>query len=78
MSPRPPLLSGRQLVKIFQRLGYREVSQKGSHIKIRNDDTGSVLIIPDHNEVDRWTLRTILKQAEIPEEHFREQFREYL
>jgi predicted RNA binding protein YcfA (HicA-like mRNA interferase family) len=78
MSPRPPLLSGRQLVKIFQRLGYREVSQKGSHIKIRNDDTGSVLIIPDHKEVDRWTLRTILKQAEIPEEQFREHFREYL
>ena len=72
MSPRPPLLSGRQLVKIFEKLGYRRVSQKGSHIKMRNDDTESVLIIPDHKEVDRWTLRTILKQAKISEEKFRE------
>jgi predicted RNA binding protein YcfA (HicA-like mRNA interferase family) len=72
MSPRPPLVSGRQLVKIFENLGYRKVSQKRSHLKIRNDDTGSVLIIPDHKEVDRWTLKTILKQAEISEEEFRE------
>jgi hypothetical protein len=33
MSPRPPLLSGRKLVKIFEKLGYRKVSQKGSHIR---------------------------------------------
>ena len=72
MSPRPPLLAGRQLVKIFRRLGYREVSPGGGPIKIRNDDTGSTLIIPNHKEVDRWTLRTIRKQAEIPEERFRE------
>ena len=28
MSPKPPLLSGRKLVKIFKRLGYRKVSQR--------------------------------------------------
>lgn len=72
MSPRPPLLSGREVVKIFERRGYRKVSQKGSHIKIRNDETGAILIIPDHKEVDRWTFKTILKQAEISEEEFRE------
>ena len=72
MSPRPPLLSGRKLVKVLENYGYRKVSQKGSYIKIRNDDTGSVLIIPDHKEVDRWTLKTILRQAEISEEEFKE------
>ena len=35
---------------------------------------GAILIIPDHKEVDRWTFKTILKQAEI----FEEEFREYL
>jgi predicted RNA binding protein YcfA (HicA-like mRNA interferase family) len=68
MSPKPPLLSGRELVKIFIKLGYRKVSQKGSHIKIKNDETGNVAIIPDHKELDRWTLRTILREAEISEE----------
>jgi predicted RNA binding protein YcfA (HicA-like mRNA interferase family) len=65
MSPKPPLLSGRKLVKIFEKLGYVKVSQKGSHIKLKNDETGSVIIIPDHKELDRWTLKTILKEAGI-------------
>lgn len=31
MSPKPPLLSGRKLVNIFEKLGYEKVSQK-AHI----------------------------------------------
>ena len=65
MSPRPPLLSGRKIVKTFQKLGYYKVSQKGAHIKIRNDEKEIILIIPDHKEVDRWTLKGILKDAEL-------------
>jgi predicted RNA binding protein YcfA (HicA-like mRNA interferase family) len=72
MSPRPLLVSGRKLVKIFQQIGYEKVSQRGSHIKMKNYSTGSVAIIPDHKELDRWTLKTILKQAEISDEQFNE------
>lgn len=72
MSPKLPLLSGRKLVKIFQKLGYEKLSQRGSHIKMKNYETESVIIIPDHKEVDRWTLKTILRQAEISEEVFKE------
>ena len=72
MSPKPPLLSGRKLVKIFEKLGYRKVAQRGSHIKVKNDETGSDAIIPDHKEVDRWTLKIILQQAEITEEECKE------
>jgi len=70
MSPKPALISGRNLVKKFKSLGYEKISQKGSHIKLKNYDNGSVIIIPDHKEIDRWTLKTILKQAEISEEEF--------
>lgn len=65
MSPRPPLLSGRKIVKVFQKFGYRKISQKGTHIKIRNDEKEIILIIPDNKEVDRWTLKGILKDAEL-------------
>ncbi len=71
MSPKPPLLSGRKLVKIFEKLGYEKVSQKGSHIKLKNEETGSVVIVPDHKELDRWTLKTILKEAEFSEEELK-------
>ena len=72
MNPKPPLLSGRKLVKVFKNMGYEKIAQRGSHIKMRNSETESVIIIPDHKEVDRWTLKTILKQAEISEEKFKE------
>ena len=75
MSPRPNLVSGRKLVKIFKKLGYEKVTQKGSHIKMRNHTTGSVVIIPDHKELDRWTLKTILNQAEISDDDFNAKFR---
>ena len=38
---------------------------------MRYYETESVVIIPDHKEVDHWTLKTILKQVEIPEEEFK-------
>ena len=72
MSPKPLLISGRKLIKLFQQMGYEKVSQRGSHVKIKNYATGSVLIIPDHKELDRWTLKTILKQAEISDQQFNE------
>jgi predicted RNA binding protein YcfA (HicA-like mRNA interferase family) len=75
MSPKPILISGRKLVKIFQKFGYEKVSQKGSHIKVKNYKTGSVVIIADHKELDRWTLKTILKQAEISEKDFNNKLR---
>jgi len=31
---------------------------------MRHYETESVVIIPDHKEVDHWTLKTILKQVE--------------
>ncbi len=70
MSPKPNLVSGRKLVKIFKKLGFEKIGQKGSHIKMKNYTTGSIAIIPDHKELDRWTLKTILKQAEISDEDF--------
>ncbi|MGB9499166.1 MAG: type II toxin-antitoxin system HicA family toxin [Dissulfuribacterales bacterium] len=53
MSPKPVLVSGRKLIKIFKKLGYEKISQKGSHIKMKNYASGSAVIIPDHKELDR-------------------------
>jgi predicted RNA binding protein YcfA (HicA-like mRNA interferase family) len=72
MSAKTLLVSGRNLFKLFQKSGYEKVSQRGSHIKMKNYATGMVVIIPDHKELDRWTLKTILKQVEISDEQFNE------
>jgi predicted RNA binding protein YcfA (HicA-like mRNA interferase family) len=72
MSPKPLLISGRKLIKFFEKIGYEQIGQRGSHMKLKNYGTGSVLIIPDHKELDRWTLKNILKQADISDLQFNE------
>lgn len=50
------------------RLGFREVGQRGSHVKLRR---GSVtVIVPDHRDVRKGTLAAILKQAGVTADDF--------
>jgi predicted RNA binding protein YcfA (HicA-like mRNA interferase family) len=64
-----PLLSGRQVVKTLERLGFVEVHRKGSHIKMKHQD-GRMIVFPFHDEVDRFTLKGALRDAEIDLEEF--------
>ena len=59
-----PLLSGRQVLTALTRLGFVEVHRKGSHVKMRHDD-GRVIVFPFHDEVDRYTLKGALRDADI-------------
>ena len=64
MTERLPVISGRQTVKALRKLGFEEVSQRGSHLKLRNE-SGRTVIVPLHDELARGTLRSILRQADI-------------
>ncbi len=64
-----PLLSGKQIVKALERLNFIEVSRKGSHVKMKHAD-GRVIVFPFHDEVDRFTLKGALRDAEIEIENF--------
>ena len=57
-----PSVSGRAVVKALARAGFVQVSQKGSHAKVRHPD-GRIAIVPMHREVAQGTLRSILRQA---------------
>ena len=58
-----PRLSGRECVTILERFGFRIVRQRGSHIVMRRDDPFAQVVVPDHKEIDRGTLRAIIRQA---------------
>lgn len=64
-----PLLSGKQIVAALTRLGFAEVHRRGSHVKMQHTD-GRVIVIPFHDEVDRYTLRGALRDAEVKVEDF--------
>ncbi len=63
------LLSGRQEVKALERLGFSEVHRKGSHVKMKHAD-GRTIVFPFHDEIDRFTLKGALRDAEIDLEEF--------
>lgn len=44
--------------------------QEGSHIVLRRSDPFAQLVVPDHKELDRGTLRAIIRQAGISVEEF--------
>ena len=64
-----PLLSGREVLKALERLGFIEVHRKGSHVKMKHAD-GRIIVFPFHDEVDRYTLKGALRDASIELEEF--------
>ena len=62
MSPRLPVISGKQAVRALERAGFTEVGRRGSHVKLRND-AGRTVIVPLHSELAPGTLASVLRQA---------------
>jgi len=67
---RLPALSGREVVKALRKIGYELDRQHGSHMILRQADPPfRRLVVPDHKELRRGTLRAIIRQAglSVPE-----------
>ena len=68
MSPALPVVSGAAVVVALAEVGYEQVSQRGSHVKLRRDDR--TIIVPLHRELAPGTLRSILRQASLTPAEF--------
>ena len=64
--PRMPPVSGKDLIGVLQRIGFRVVRQIGSHVRLKHED-GRVVTVPVHvgQDVSRGLLRKILRDAEL-------------
>jgi predicted RNA binding protein YcfA (HicA-like mRNA interferase family) len=69
-----PRISGRECAKALTKLGYVLRRQHGSHLILRRESPFSQLVVPDHYELDRGTLRSIIRQANISIEEFSKLF----
>lgn len=56
----------------MKKFGFYKISQKGSHAKYINEETGKIFIIPIHYEIANGTLKSILEQADIELNQFLE------
>ena len=67
-----PLLSGRQVLLALQRLSLVEIHRRGSHVKMEHPD-GRRIVFPFHDEIDRYTLKGALRDADVDEAEFLKQ-----
>ncbi len=73
MGSKYPVLSADEIIKALHKIGFEEISQRGSHRKLRNNSIPPrTAIVPMRDEVARGTPRGIWVQAGIDLETFLE------
>lgn len=67
MSLKLPVLSGEELVRALEKVGYVKVRQKGSHMRLRHatEPTRKPVSVPRHRVIKRGLLKDILRDAQI-------------
>ena len=66
-----PRISGRECIKALNKTGFYFKRQEGSHVILRRDDPFGQVVVPDYKELDRGTLRAIIRAAGLGVEEFK-------
>ena len=66
------VLSGQAVCRILTNHGFLEVRRRGSHIVMQKKVPESTITVPvpDHTELRSGTLRSIIRQSELPRSLF--------
>jgi predicted RNA binding protein YcfA (HicA-like mRNA interferase family) len=65
-----PRISGRACILALQKAGFSSIRQQGSHIVLKKGDPFTLLVVPDHKELDTGTLRAIIRQSGLSVDEF--------
>ncbi|MDZ8087519.1 MAG: type II toxin-antitoxin system HicA family toxin [Nostoc sp. DedQUE12b] len=65
-----PILSGREVVRVFELFGWEVARQSGSHIILVKEGELATLSVPEHREVAKGTLRTLIRTAGLTVNEF--------
>jgi predicted RNA binding protein YcfA (HicA-like mRNA interferase family) len=68
--PPLPILSGRDVVKAFAKNGWQMVRQRGSHMVLVKPGFMATLSVPDHREIAKGTLRSLIRSSGLTVEEF--------
>lgn len=68
----PPLpnVSGTDVRRAFEKLGWKFIRQSGSHMILAKSGEIASLSIPKHREVARGTLRSLIRAANVTTNEF--------
>lgn len=57
-------ITPQEMIKLLKQNGFEQISQNGSHVKLRNNQTGKQTIVPLHTKsLKKGLEQAILKQA---------------
>ncbi|MCY7368642.1 MAG: type II toxin-antitoxin system HicA family toxin [Chamaesiphon sp.] len=65
-----PVLSGLEVVRIFESFGWEMVRQVGSHMIMVKEGEIVTLSVPNHREVAKGTLRSLIRNAGLTVDEF--------
>ena len=66
------ILSGREVCRLLAEHGFVLVRQRGGHMVMQKAEAGSTVTVPvpDHKELRRGTLRSVIRQSRLPRNLF--------
>ncbi|GIX49463.1 MAG: hypothetical protein KatS3mg131_3674 [Candidatus Tectimicrobiota bacterium] len=59
-----PRIAGQECIRALERAGFYRKRQAGSHVVMQRDEPFAQVVVPDHDELDRGTLRAIIARPE--------------
>ena len=65
-----PILSGSEVVRVFESLGWHVARRRGSHMVMIKEGEMATLSVPDHKEVAKGTLRSLIRAAKLTMDQF--------
>ena len=65
-----PTLTGREVVRIFGKDGWQVARQRGSHVILVKEGLMTTLSVPDHREVAKGTLRSLIRSSGLSIDQF--------
>ena len=74
--PPVPVLRPREVIKVLERCGWHVTRQKGSHVILTKPGSIATLSVPNHSEVARGTLRSLIANAGLTVNDFIQKLKE--
>ena len=74
--PRLPAISAKKVIEALEHFGFKVYRQTGSHIHLWNEERNLVVTVPNHPELAKGTLISIMMQARLERKEFIEALKE--
>ena len=65
-----PVISGAKTVRVFEKAGWRQDRQRGSHVVMLKSGCNVSLSVPQHREIAPGTLRALIRSAGMTVDEF--------